>query len=70
MSEIMLPLPPSFLFLILLIRRAYYLDLIMLSSLFSKQNLQAFEWGMPVFQMLYEVKLKTSNFEFLPFGSP
>ena len=65
MREGGLPLPLAFQTLILLILRACDLNMAMLSSLTSKW--QVFKVGMPVFQPLYEVKLKASILKVLVF---
>ena len=54
-----LPLPPTFQYLILVTCRACDLKLVMLSSLASKW--QVFKVRMTVFQLFYEMKLKTSK---------
>ena len=53
-----LPLPLAFQYLILMTWRDCNLDLVMVSSLASKW--QGLKVGMPVFQLFYEMKLKTS----------
>ena len=53
-----LPIPPAFQYLILMTWRAGDLDLVMVSSLASKW--QGLKFGMPVFQLFYKMKLKTS----------
>ena len=58
-----LPLPPTFQYLILMIWRAYDLNLVMMSSLASKE--QVFKVRMTIFQLFYEMKLKTSMFKVL-----
>ena len=45
--------------------RSCDLNLVMISSLALKW--QVLKFGMPIFQPLYEVKLKTSMFKVLPF---
>jgi hypothetical protein len=61
MREGGLPLPPAFQYLILMTGRACDLDLVMVSSLASKW--QGLKFGMSVFQLFYETKLKTSKFK-------
>ena len=58
-----LPRPPAFYHLILMTCRACNLDLVMVSSLALKW--QGLKVGMLVFQLFYEMKLKTSKFESL-----
>ena len=62
-----LPLPLAFQYLILVVLRACDLNLVMISSLASKR--QVLRVGMPIFQPLYEVKLKASKFKVLVFRS-
>ena len=56
-----LPLPPAFQYLILMIWRACDSNLVMISSMSSKY--QVFKVGMTLFQLFYEMKLKTSKFK-------
>jgi hypothetical protein len=65
MREGGLPLPPAFYQLILRTWRTYDLDLVMVSSLASKW--QGLKVGVPVFQLFYQMKLKTSKFKVLAF---
>ena len=65
MREGGLPLPPTFQYLIFMIRRACDLNLVITSLLASK--CQDFKFGMPAFQPFYEMKLKTSKFKVLAF---
>ena len=65
MTEGGLQLSPAFQYLILMTWRACDLNLVMISSLTSK--LQVLKVGMPVFQLFYEMKLKTSKFKVLAF---
>ena len=57
----MLPLPPVFLYLILMTWRTCNLNLVTIFSLASKW--QALKVGMPFFQPFYEMTLKTSKFK-------
>ena len=52
-------------YLILIVWRVFDLDLVMISLLASKW--QVLNFGMPIFQPLYEVKLKASKFKVLTF---
>jgi hypothetical protein len=58
MKEGGLPLLSAFQYLILMIRRACYLNLVMISLVASKWKV--LEFGMPVFHLFYEMKLKAS----------
>ena len=60
-----LPVPQAFQYLNLMTWRAYDLDLVMVYSLALKW--QGLKVGMPVFQLFYEMKLKTSKFKVLAF---
>ena len=61
-----LPLPPAFHYLILMTRRAFDLNLVMISPLASKWQVLK-KVGVSVFQLFYEIKLKTSKFKVLVF---
>jgi hypothetical protein len=63
MREGGLPLPQEFQYLILMTRSACDLNLIIISSLDSKW--QVLKFGMPIFQLFHEMKLKTSKFKVL-----
>ena len=63
-----LPLSVAFQYLILVVRRACDLNLAMTSSLASKW--QVLDFGVSIFQPLYEVKSKASKFKVLLFLKP
>ena len=56
-----LPLPVAFHYLIFMIISACDLNLVIISSQHSKW--QVLKFGMPVFQLFYEMNLKTSKFK-------
>ena len=62
MKEGGLPFPPAFQYFILM---ACDSNLVIISSLDSKW--QGLKVGMPVFQLFYEMKLKTSKFKVFTF---
>ena len=65
MRKDVFPLPQALQYLILMTRRVCDLDVVMTSSLASKW--QGLKVGMPVFQLFYEMKLKTFKFKVLAF---
>ena len=65
MSEGGLPLPLTFQYLIFIILTACDLNFVVISSLASKK--QVSKVGMTIFQLFYEMKLKTSKFKVLAF---
>ena len=67
MREGGLPLPLTIQYLIFMILRTCDLNFVMIFSLASK--LQVFKDGMTIFQLFYEMKLKTSKFKVLAFWS-
>ena len=65
MKEGGMQLPRDFQYFIFMTKSACDLNLVIISSLDSKW--QVLKVGMPIFQLFYEMKLKTSMFKVLAF---